>query len=306
MKNVIALFLTLSIFTTVFVRAQDEGPAVAKSRFERPNSVSVTGGIARTFGKNVGDYSKGMTAEVGYLRRLNKLVSIGGFVSVTRFGYDPAKTPTSPSDNDLFKGFDTDLRITSTAATTYRDTYTIDANYDFPHGYQLSLSGGDVSLMVVGLDLKLNLIPVSDRIPISVYVHAKPFVGSAKRDDVSGSGQQYLYEARVSGGNFEYNLGDGKWYKSAYSETWDSDGYPALGAVNSFTGGLMVGPGVEFNPSQALSFFAQATFGYTLPVSFVSTGSFPRTTASYVNPTFPVIKNGFPSLSLQAGVSFNF
>lgn len=306
MKNAIALSIAIMLISLVSLQAQDEGQAVARSRFDRPNSVTVAGGLARTFGKNVGDYSKGVTAEVGYLHRLNKLVSIGGFVSITKFGYDPAKTPTTPTDKDLFKGFDTDLRITSTAATTYRDTYTIDANYDFPHGYQLSLTGGDVSLMVVGLDLKLNLIPVSDRFPLSVYVHAKPFAGSAHRDDVSGSGQQYLYEARVSGGNFQYNLGDNTWYKSAYSETWDSDGYPALAAENSFTGGLLVGPGIEFNPSQAVSFFAQATFGYTLPVSFVSTGSFPRTTASYLNPTFPVIKKGFPSLSMQAGLSFNF
>ena len=300
-------FILLSLLS-IGAFAQDEGTAVARARFDRPNSVTVSAGLARTFGKNVGDYSRGSAIEAGFLHRLNKLVAIGGFVSMVRFGYDPSQTPTSPTDKDLFKGFDTDLRITSTNNVSYRDTYgsAIDANYDFPHGYQLSLSGGDVSLTTFGFNMKLNLIPVSDKLPVSVYVTVKPFAALAHRDDVSGSGQQYLYEARVSGGNFEYNLGDGKWYPSAYQEDWGPDGYPALGAENTFTGGLLVGPGIEFAPAGPVSAFAQLTLGYTMPVSFVSTSSWPRTTASYVNSSFPIINKGFPSMSLQVGLSYNF
>lgn len=298
--------LVVLICSSLASFGQDEGAAVAKARFARPSSIYVNGGFARTFGENIGDYSSGTTFEAGFLRRLNKLVSIGGFVSMARFAYDPSKTPTSPTDEDLFQGYDTDLRITSTASTTYRDTYIIDANYDFPHGYQLSLTGGDVSLTMVGADIKLNLVPVSDDSKFSVYAFAKPFVAFAHRDDVSGSGQQYLYEARVVNNNFEYDLGDNTWYESAYQEDWGPDGYPALGAENSVSGGLLVGPGIEFNPGKSVSAFVQAAFGYTLPVSFVSTGAFSRTTASYTNPSFPIIKKGFPSLSFQAGVSYNF
>jgi len=69
---------------------------------------------------------------------------------------------------------------------------------------------------------------------------------------------------------------------------------------------LHVGPGIEIMPTGQLSFYAQALLGYTLPVSFVSTGSFPLTTASYTNPEFPIIKKGFPALSIQAGLSYNF
>lgn len=287
--------------------AQDEGPAVAKARFDRPYSVTAGGGISRTLGKNVGDYSKGTNLEVSFLKRLNKIVSVGGYVSRIQFGYDPSKTPSSPKAADLYKGFDSDLRIRSTENVTYKQQFgaQIPVDYDFPHGFQLSLSGGDVSLTTIGANLKFNLIPVLDKIPVSIYVFAKPFVALASRADVNGTGTMYLYEATVQNGKFVITSDD-QWYKTQYEEEWGSDGYPVLGAENSVTGGLLVGPGVELMPSGPVSFFIQSAFGYTMPVSFVSTSSYPLTTGSYTNPKFPIIKKGFPSLSLQAGLALNF
>jgi hypothetical protein len=255
----------------------------------------------------VGDYSKGTNLEISFLKRLNKIVSVGGYISRIQFGYDPRKTPSSPAAADLYKGFDTDLRLRSTENLTYRDQFgaQIPANYDFPHGFQLSLSGGDVSLTTIGANLRFNLIPLMDKIPLSVYLFAKPFVALATRADVSGTGVMYLYEATVQSGNFVIT-NDDKWYKTQYEEAWGPDGYPALGSEKSVTGGLLAGPGIELMPNGPVSFFAQASFGYTLPVSFVSTSSYPLTTGSYVNPKFPTINKGFPSLSIQAGLSFNF
>lgn len=305
MKHSLVISLFAFLLIGVAANAQDEGPAVAKARFDRPNSISVAGGISRVFNKNVGDYSKGTNAEVSFLRRLNKLVSIGGYVSTSTFKYDPAKSPSSPSESDLYKGFDTDLRLESTGSATYRDLFNVPADYDFPHGFQLSLQGGAVLLTTIGANIKLNLIPVSDKLPVSVYVLARPFAALAKREDVSGSGKMFLYEATVQGGQFVITT-DQKWYPTRYEEEWGPDGYPALKSETSVTGGLHVGPGIELMPSGPVSFYVQALLGYTLPVSFVSTGSYPLTTGSYVNPEFPIVKKGFPVLNLQAGLTFNF
>lgn len=285
--------------------AQDEGLAVAKARFDRPNSVTIGAGISRVFNKNVGDYSNGTNAEISFLRRLNKLVAIGGFISTSSFKYDPKKTPSSPSEKDLYKGFDTDLRVQSTGNTTYRDLYTIPDNYDFPHGFQLSLQGGDVSLTTVGANIKLNLIPVSDKLPVSVYVLARPFAAAAKRADVTGSGKMFLYEATVQNNQFVIT-NDQKWYPTNYSEEWGPEGYSSLKSQTTITGGLHIGPGIELMPSGPVSFYIQALLGYTLPCTFVSTGSYPLTTGSYINANFPIVEKGFPVLNIQAGLSFNF
>ena len=296
-----SLFLILSLRAI----AQDEGPAVARARFDRPNSVTVAGGISRVFNKNVGDYTRGTNAEVSFLRRLNKLVSVGAFVSTSSFNYDPAKTPSSPNPNDLYKGFDLDLRIESTSNLTYRDQFAIPENYDFPHGFQLTLEGGNVSLTTIEANIKLNLIPVSDKIPVSIYLLARPFAAISKRADVSGSGKMFLYQAKVESGQFVIT-NDDKWYPTRYTEEWGPDGYPSLKGVTVLTGGLHVGPGIELMPSSPLSVYVQALLGYTMPVSFVSTGSYAKTTGSYTNPEFPIVKKGFPALSLQAGLTYNF
>ncbi|MFM8348254.1 MAG: hypothetical protein ACKOAR_09445 [Bacteroidota bacterium] len=298
------LFAALLIITFQAL-GQEEGPAVARARFDRPNSLSVSGGLSRVFNKNVGDYTSGTNFEFSYLHRLNKLISIGGFVSFYAFNYDPAKTPTSPAGKDLYKGLDLDVRINSTGSTTYKQLYSIASNYEFLQGFQLSLEGGKVSITTIGMNIKANLIPVSDKMPVSVYVLTRPFVAAAKRADVSGSGKMYLYEATVVNGVFTTTT-DGKWYPTQYKEEWGPDGYPSLKGVTTLTGGLQVGPGIEINPTGKLSFQVQALLGYTLPVSFVSTQSYPMTLGSYTNSKFPTVRKGFPAMNVQAGLSYNF
>jgi len=287
------------------LHGQEEGAAVARSRFDRPNTLSIAGGLSRVFNKNVGDYSKGLNFEVSYLRRLNKLVSIGAFVSRSSFNYDPSKSPTSPADKDLYKGVDLDVRVESSGTTTYKQLYAIADDYEFLQGFQLQLEGGNVSLTTIGMNIKVNLIPVSENIPVSVYVLTRPFVAISQRDDVSGSGRMFLYEAKVLNNVFS-TTNDGKWYPTRYVEDWGPDGYPALKGVTTLTGGLQVGPGIEVNPSGKLSFHLQALLGYTLPVSFVSTQSYPMTIGSYTNEKFPIVRNGFPAVNLQAGIAYNF
>lgn len=320
MKNSLFLLALLSVLA-VPAFSQEEGPAVARSRFDKPNTITIGGGLGMTFGKNVGDYSKGSSFEAGFLHRLNKVLSVGAYFSSVKFGYDPSKSPTSPAESDLYVGELNDLQVTSLSPVTYRQAFSVPADYVFRHGYQLFFSGGDLSLTTVGANLRMELIPFSEKFPVSVFVLARPFVAMASRKEVSGTARRYLYEAYVAsgsgpnfgdgasigGGSLVLNTNDGTWYPDAYTEDWGPQGgFDALKSKSNVTAGLQVGPGIEFRPVSSVTIYGQALFGYTLPVSFVSTASYPRTLDSYLNKSFPMVNKGFPSLGIQAGIGYNF
>jgi hypothetical protein len=178
----------------------------------------------------------------------------------------------------------------------------------------LALEGGDISLISLALNIKLNFIPITDNTKFSVYGFAKPFIAVAQRKAVTGSGTRFVWEsyeerngtASEADDVLYYYQGDETWYPDGYVETWDSESYPVLAKENSVTGGVFLGPGIEVIPSKAVSFYLQAAFGYTFPVSFVGTKSYDDSISSYLNEEFPMVKKGFPSVNLQVGVSFNF
>lgn len=304
------LFALYLILMATTLNAQDEGTAVAQTRFENPNSIYASGGLSLTFGDNVGDYSKGMNFEAGYLKRLNKVLSIGGSLSYIKFKYDPETT--NAEGGAYYGSGDINLTYTSAFGTTWNEKYGLSESYDY--AYVLTLEGGDVTLMSLGFNIKLNFVPVGDDTKVSVYGFAKPFVTYAKRNEVTGNGVLYVYEAYedLNGTTDElddllfYNQGDDTWYPNGYEEDWGPDGFSALKEDTRITGGIFIGPGIEFTPNRSVSIFAQAAFGYTFPVSFVSTGSYDDTIDSYVDPEFPIIEKGFPSLNLQFGLAFNF
>src|SRR3989337_3602771 len=90
MKKLYVLIL-FSAFITI-VNAQDEGTIVKKARLERSKGIFIGGGPSFTLGKNIGDYSKGLNFEAGYLTRLNRVISIGPSISYISFKYDQKKT----------------------------------------------------------------------------------------------------------------------------------------------------------------------------------------------------------------------
>ncbi len=272
MKN---LLLTLILFLfCVSAFAQDEGEAVAKERFERPKSFFFGGGISMLFGDNIGDYSNGLNFEAGYFKRLNKVMSIGGSLSYVMFKYDPSVTEdySGGGGNNIFFNDDYDL-----ARIVY-------------------LEGGDLSLLSASFNIKLNFIPVSDNTKFSVYGFAKPFITYSSRSAVSGTGELWYYDSN-----------DEDWYYDS-EEYWDENtsGLEDLGKSSEISGGIFIGPGIEFMPSNKVSFYVQAAIGYTLPLTYVSTAAYPPTFEGYLDEQFPLTKNGFPSLNIQAGISFHF
>lgn len=268
MKKIL-LTAFFAAFLAGLAMSQDEGTVVKRERIQRDKGIFVGGGLSIPGGSNFGDYSTGINFEAGYLKRLNRVFSIGGSLSYLSFKYSP-------------KNY---------SAAGYPDNFYYDSGND--DGYALNLKGGDLSVISLALNLKFNFIPVKDDSKISVYGFAKPFIASSTRSDVNGTGQ-YWYD---SGTGFQ---------RDATSDVdWGKDGYPVLGQQTKTTGGIFIGPGIEFNPGKAISIFVQASFGYTFPINIVSTKSYGHDISDYANDQFPMKDLGFTSINFSGGVSFN-
>ncbi len=277
MKRISALIAIVIMFIAWNVQAQNEGSAVAMSRFERDKGIYLMGGYSLIFGDNIGDYSNGVNLETGYNKRINRLISLGAGISYQGFKYDASvsNSLSGGSGNNVF-------------FNTAGDEARI-----------VEIEGGDLSLISLAFNLKLSLIPVSDRTKFSVYGFAKPFITVVSRKAVSGVGK-YAY--------YDYN--DDYWYYDPqYDDYWDSNtsGLEALDKETKMSGGIFVGLGFEILPSGPVSVFSQLSFGYTLPITYVSTASYPATIQDgYLDKDFPMHKGGFPSLNIQVGISYNF
>lgn len=289
------------------VDAQDEGTIVKRERIEKANGIFLGFGPSFTLGKNIGDYSSGFNIEAGFQKRLNRVFSIGPSVSFLNFEYDPEVT-------NVNRG----AYVGKGDPNGWKEKYGFQS-LAYNYGYVLTLTGGDLSLISLAVNLKLNFIPIKENSKFSVYGFAKPFVSIASRKDVNGTDTRYTYEiyedVRGAGTNDDllyYNLDDDTWYKDFnYGDEngigkWGPEQYEALKSDTEITGGIFIGPGVEVLPNNSLSFFLQAAFGYTFPVTYVGTETYDTTITSYVDENFPMTKKGFPSVNIQFGVSFNF
>lgn len=302
MKKIVCLAGFL-FFTTTALLAQDEGVIQKRERIDRSKSVFVGIGPSFTLGKNIGDYSIGFNGEVGFMKRLNRVLSVGPSISFLYFEYDPEIT-TEKGGAYVGHG----------DPNNWRTEFNGVPNLSYDYGYVLNLEGGDLSLVSLAANIKINFVPIRDNSKISVYGFAKPFVTVASRGDVSGSAERYAYETYVDDQNttttaddiLYYNQGDDNWYFDGTVERWGPDQFKALKSDTEITGGIFVGPGIEIAPVKRASFYAQVAFGYTFPITYVSTQSYEPTVASYLNDEFPMVKKGFPSVNLQFGVSFNF
>jgi hypothetical protein len=273
-----SLLLLASMLTYASVLAQEEGQAVALERFTYDKSFYFGGGVSLPFGENIGDYSLGYNFEAGFLKRTNRVFSIGASLSALFMSYDPEVTDNSLGN--AYVGFIDDPD-----------------DPDYWEGYVIELEGGNISIISLALNLKLDFIPISDNSKIAIYGFAKPFVAYASRSDVSGN-STYLKTDDPDGLT--------NWRVVEEDILWGPDDYPALAAESTFTGGIFIGPGIEFMPSKKTSFFIQVPFGYTFPISYVSTSAYDESLDSYFDEEFPIVKEGFPSISFQAGLSFKF
>ena len=287
----------------VSLYAQDEGVILKRERIDRKHGIFFQFGPSLTLGKNIGDYSAGYNIELGYYKRVNRVLSIGPSISYMEFAYDPEVTSVKGGDAYVAQGDPND----------WSGKYALD-NFEYIYGYVLQLKGGDLSLTSISVNFKFNLIPIMANTKISVYGFAKPFITFANRGAVTGYEERYTYEVYEDdqGTSYQgddllyYNLNDGEFYADGYTGTWGPDNYDALKESNEVSGGVFVGPGIELFPNKRFSFNLQAAFGYTFPLTYVSTRSYESTVESYLDEEFPMIKKGFPSINIQLGLSYNF
>lgn len=294
MKKSICLLAILCGFT-VSMYAQDEGTIQKRERIDRANSVFIGLGPSFTLGKNIGDYSVGANFEIGFTKRLNRVFSIGPSISIVGFDYDPEKTGVNNAfiSNDLY----------------------FDDEYDYWLAMFVDFKGGDLSLTSLAVNLKLNLIPVKDNSVVSVYGFAKPFLTFVNRSAVTGTAyvfaiedydfdgvpsEEEIYSGAESALSIPWEAGDPQW------EDLDVTISDKLKEDSRVTGGIFVGPGVEFFPARKFSFYVQAAFGYTFPVSFVSTEKYKGNELDALTEEYPITEEGFPSVNIQFGASFNF
>ncbi len=273
MKQKLLIFAGfLLIFSGTY--AQDEGTIVKRERIQREKGIYIGGGFSSVLGNNFGDYSTGINFEGGYLKRLNRLVSIGGSLSYLRFTYDPSILQKPPAQ--------------------YKDPVNFYYGYNLNSneiGALLDLKGGNLSMISLAFNLKVNFVPVKDNSIVSVYAFAKPFITNAHLSDMSGVTQDYIRDA-VSG----------DWGKPLGTTSY------AYNGESKISGGILLGSGLELFPGKKISYFAQVSFGYTFPIDFVSTRSYNNDMENLTrsnNLKFPIGSLGFTSINFAAGVSVN-
>jgi hypothetical protein len=281
MKRLTCLF-AFSLLVSA-LHAQDEGAIEKRERFERDKGVFIGLGPSFTLGKNIGDYSVGFNIEAGFLKRVNRVLSVGPSISYIGFDYDPEKT-----------GFN----------NAFISEYYQDGLYVADIGMIIDFEGGNMSLLSLAYNLKLNFVPVKDNSKISIYGFAKPFLTYASRSAVEGVASIYSNNYDPDQWYFE---GEVPWV--ANDPNWAEFGIEIsdkLKSTNTVSGGIFIGPGIEIMPAKKVSVYAQVAFGYTFPVSFVSTESYEGNTFDVLTEEFPIVSKGFPSVNVQFGASFNF
>ncbi|MBT1712400.1 hypothetical protein KK062_29430 [Fulvivirgaceae bacterium PWU5] len=268
MKRILLFSIVILFFASAKTIAQEEGIIKKKKRIELDRGVHIGIGPSLTLGNNIGDYSSGYNLESGFRKRLNSIISLGASVSYIHFRYDPQKTT-----DDLGQAY---------------VGYNQDGYWD---GRIVKLNGGDLNLVSSSFDIKINFVPVHDDSKFSFYGLVKPFISMSSLSKITATIDYYK--------NNTVDRSPNHW---DYVKT-------SPGEVESeakFTGGIFVGPGMELNPAGNLSFFAEASFGYTFPITFISTEAYDSTLEDFEDEDFPLATNGFPSMNVSVGISYNF
>src|SRR5688500_18920373 len=227
MKRITCLgFLLISAYTII---AQDEGVIQKRERIDRSKSVFIGLGPSFTLGENIGDYSVGFNVEAGFVKRMNRVFSVGPSLSYLSFKYDPEETGL----NNVFIG----------------GPYYDENDQEYHQGLYFDLNGGRLTLISLALNLKLNFIPVKDDSKISLYAFAKPFISYASREAVTGTGILLENYGDVNDAtDWNNKVDDFPWSAGAseVKESYDIDVSDELEKDNQVTGGIFIGPGIEF------------------------------------------------------------
>ncbi|HTE34008.1 MAG TPA: hypothetical protein VK666_26695 [Chryseolinea sp.] len=275
--------LILAFLTYSAANAQDEGTLSKMDRVSTPNSFYLFGGPSFKFAGNNGDYCCGFNFEAGYLKRINRLVSIGPAVSFTRFLYDESIS-NSFGDPDA----------------SGNNIYQLDGGYEV---YVVELKGGDLKFFSAGVNLKIDFVPYEEGRKISFYGIIKPYLLVSKRSEVTASADLWFANenspldnpANWSGGDNFDNLSP----KTPGYERWAAD--------TEVTAGANLGIGAELAFPAGFGLFLQSTVVVTLPITYINTSEFPpATNTGYYHKDYPFVKKGFTTLNIAIGAVYHF
>ncbi len=277
MKIVLVAF-SLMVVVIFGLQAQDEGKIEKRERIERNKNIFVGGGISVINDSNLKEYSTGFNFEGGFSKRLNRVLSLGASFSYLSFAYN---TPASSKQAPVFGKYPDNFY------TGFED-FPAQNLTDVHSGYIVNFNNTNLSFLSLAVDFKVNFVPVKENSVISFYGFAKPFISYSKHSDIKVSLDSYT----------DINNTNTWAFGASASEVVPLDG--------NVTGGIFLGPGIEINPTKPISFFLQASFGYTLASDFISTKSYPtRDLKLFDDPNWPGKSTGFSSINFSGGILIN-
>jgi hypothetical protein len=280
--KIVLIGIFLSVLRISNLQAQDEGKIIKRERIERNKNFFLGGGISLINDANLKEYSTGFNVEGGFSKRLNRILSVGASVSYLSFAYNtPVSSTSAPVFGKYPDNFYSGFLTLEDNGVKYPDTHT---------GILLSFNNTNLTFLSLAVDFKLNIVPVKENSIVSIYGFAKPFISYSKHSDVTFSARAF-----VDGNDTN------KWVTT--QDAFISKVIPLDGQV---TGGIFLGPGIEFFPTKPISFFAQASFGYTLSSDFISTKSYPTRDLKLLDdPNWPSITTGFSTINISGGILIN-
>ena len=285
MKNSIILSLVLTTLCLQTSWAQEEGTVTKKERIVNGKSIYLLVGPTFRF-NNKSDYSGGLNLEAGFLKRLNRITSVGASIGYTKLNFS----------HSLSNSFYNEDAIGNNA-------FIEDGGYEV---YVDTLKGGNLNFLSVGLDLKFEFIPFSEARKLSAYGIIKPFLLVSGRSAVSALTRIFysntnpmilpFNEDNWSGGDLLGNFNS----ESSGREHWASS--------TEISGGVGLGIGLDYSVKSNIKIFMQSTLKFTLPITHIKTNSFLplRTNDGYNNKDYPFVKEGFSTINLAVGVSYYF
>lgn len=287
MKNSIILSFLLIALSYSAAWSQEEGTVTKKERIAKGKSFYLLGGPSFRF-NNKSDYSGGLNLEAGFLKRLNRITSVGASIGYTKFNFDQ-------SLSNSFGNVD----------AIGNNAFLEDGGYEV---YVVYMEGGNLNFLSIGLDFKFEFIPFSEERKLSVFGLIKPFLLVSSRSAVSAS-TEIAYPAIVP-----YKLP----YNSDANNSWDvgnpfeninadTPGYERWAADTEISGGVGLGVGFDYSLKSNLKIFMQSTLKFTLPITYIKTNGFPPfRDDGYNNKDYPFVKEGFSTINLAVGVSYYF
>jgi len=284
--------LTTLVLAAIVMTAfgQEEAVIAVQARLERSNSFHFNLGAATSLGQN--NYEGGTFVGLGYQKRINRILSAGAVISYATYLSDY---------NDFMTGM---YRDSNWGTDPDGGAFKVPNNFYYtPSQAQyllVNISGGDIRQFSLGLVAKINFVPIKSNTVASVYALAAPSLVISNLEEVQ-SNINFFDHPTVD----DYDQVNNQSFTLAESQS-------------KTTGGINIGLGVEFFPTNLFSFYIQTGVGYTFPVPFVDTslyGKHTLTVESY-NPfdkvpplpkNFPLSDDkGFTTLNFQLGLTYNF